>query len=185
MLDLTPKNLFDSRHLPQQAWRWRVNRTELIDAVASSADLDKKQADAAVMAFISSVVSEIKAGNKVSVFGFGTFNPKSLAARTGRNPQTGAPVKIAASKAVRFAPAAAFKAALNTRGTKKAAATKAPAKKVAPARKTTAAKVVAKAPAKKATAAKAPAAKAPAKKAVAAKAPAKKVTTAAKAAKKR
>jgi nucleoid DNA-binding protein len=130
-----------------------VNRTELIDAVAGSAGLDKKQAEAAVMAFIDSVVGEVKAGNKVSVFGFGTFNPKSLAARTGRNPQTGAPVKIAASKAVRFAPATAFKAALNTKATKKAATKKAaPAKATAPATKAKKAPAVKAAPVKKTTA---------------------------------
>src|SRR5437870_4159225 len=89
-------------------------------------------------------MSETRAGNKVSIFGFGTFTPTSRAARMGRNPQTGAPVKIAASKGVRFAPAAAFKSSLNSRaGTKKAAA----AKKAAPAKKTGRAKKTA--PAKK------------------------------------
>ena len=134
-----------------------MNRTELIDAVASATGLEKKQAEAAVTAFVDAVVSETKAGNKVSIFGFGTFTPKALAARTGRNPQTGAPVKIPASKAVRFGPAAAYKTALNTKGTAKKAA--APAKKAAaPAKKAAAPAKKAAAPAKKAAA--------PAKKAV-------------------
>jgi len=67
----------------------------------------------------------------VSVFGFGKFSPKANAARTGRNPQTGASLKIAASKSVRFAPAQAFKTALNA---KKSAAKKATPAKKAPAK---------------------------------------------------
>jgi nucleoid DNA-binding protein len=115
-----------------------VNRTDLIDAVASATGLEKKQAEAAVGAFVESVVSEVKVGEKVSIFGFGTFTPTARAARTGRNPQTGAPVKIAASKGVKFGPASAFKSALNT---KKAG----PTKKAAPAKKATAAKKATKA----------------------------------------
>jgi DNA-binding protein HU-beta len=126
-----------------------VNRTELVEAVATKADLEKPMADKAVKAIIETVIAQMRAGDRVSVFGFGTFNPTSRAARIGRNPQTGAPVKIGASKSVRFAPAAAFKSALNTKGNAKKAA--APAKKAAkaaaPAKKASAAK---KAPAKKA-----------------------------------
>jgi DNA-binding protein HU-beta len=114
-----------------------VNRTELVDKVATETGLDKRQAEAAVVAVADAVMSETKAGNKVSIFGFGTFTPTSRAARTGRNPQTGAPVKIAASKSVRFAPASAYKSSLNT---KKAAAKKTAAakksSKAAPAKKT-------------------------------------------------
>jgi DNA-binding protein HU-beta len=120
-----------------------VNKSELVDAVASATGLQKSQAERAVDVVIDSVVSEVRAGRKVSIFGFGTFNPAARAARTGRNPQTGAPVKIAASNNVRFAAAKAFKDALNARGgTKKAGS----AKKSAPAKKATAKK----APAKKA-----------------------------------
>ena len=115
-----------------------MNRSELVERVASAAGLERKQADAAVDAVLDAVMSETRSGNKVSLFGFGTFNPTSRAARTGRNPQTGAPVKIAASKSVRFAPASAFKQALNSKGgAKKAAATKAAGKKAAPAKKST------------------------------------------------
>jgi DNA-binding protein HU-beta len=129
-----------------------VNRSELVDKVAQTAGLERKQAEAAVVAFVDSVVAEARSGNKVSIFGFGTFTPTSRAARTGRNPRTGAPVKIAASKGVRFSPAAGFKTALNA---KKAAAKKsaaaAPAKASA-AKATTAKKTAAKAaPAKAAT----------------------------------
>jgi len=147
MLDLQPQNLLYIRKLPQQRQEVAVNRTELVEEVSRKAVLDKKKADDVVRVVTETVMSEAKAGNKVSIFGFGTFSPTARAARMGRNPQTGAPVKIAAAKSVRFAPASAFKEVLNSRG--KAAASK----KAAPARKTTAKKVTAKkaAPAKKAT----------------------------------
>jgi DNA-binding protein HU-beta len=102
------------------------------------AELDKKRAEAAVNAMTDTVIAQTKAGNKVTIFGFGTFSPGARAARMGRNPQTGAPVKIAASKVVRFSPASAYKEALNSRG--KAAT----AKKAAPARKSGTAKKAAK-----------------------------------------
>jgi DNA-binding protein HU-beta len=146
MLDLQLQNLLYIRELPQQRQEVAVNRTELVEAVATKTGLDKKHAEAAVAAVAESVVTETKAGNKVAIFGFGTFSPSSRAARMGRNPQTGAPVKIAASKSVRFAPASAYKEALNSR-TKAAAA-----KKAAPAKKSAAAKKAA--PAKKSAAAK-------------------------------
>jgi DNA-binding protein HU-beta len=139
-----------------------VNRTELAESVSSKTGLDKRNAEAAVEAVTQAIVAEIKAGNRVSIFGFGSFEPRARAARTARNPQTQATVKVPASKSVAFKPASAFKATLNTRG--KAAAKKAPAKatatKAAPAKKATTAKKAA--PAKKATTAKkaAPAAKA-------------------------
>jgi DNA-binding protein HU-beta len=128
-----------------------VNKTELIDLVSDKAGLDKKSAGAAVEAVIDGVMSTVKGGDKVSILGFGTFNPTSRAARTGRNPQTGAPVKIAASKSVRFAPGAGFKNLLNAKGgAKKAAPAKAaPAKKAAKTTKTTKTTKAAKAAKKK------------------------------------
>jgi DNA-binding protein HU-beta len=134
MLDLTLKNLLYIRELPRQRQEVAVNRTELVEAVSSKTGLDRRQAEAAVNAVTDSVMTETRGGNKVAIFGFGTFSPSARAARMGRNPQTGAPVRIAASRSVRFAPASAFKEALNSRG--KVAATK----KAAPAKKSTAAK---------------------------------------------
>ena len=132
-----------------------MNRTELVDSVSGKTGLDKKQSEAAVSAFADAVINEIRAGNKVSLFGFGTFSPTARAARMGRNPQTGAPVKIAASKGVRFAPASAFKEVLNSRGGSKAAAGK-KATKTAAAKKSAPAKKAGKksAPAKKSASAK-------------------------------
>jgi DNA-binding protein HU-beta len=130
-----------------------MNRTELVEKVAAAAGLEKRIAENAVKALIDTVVDETKSGSKVSIFGFGTFTPTSRAARTGRNPQTGAPVKIAASKSVRFAPASAYKTSLNTKAVKKSAAKKAaPAKKAAATKSAAAAK---SAPAKKVAAKKA------------------------------
>jgi DNA-binding protein HU-beta len=122
-----------------------VNRTELAEAVAAKTGLDKRQSEAAVEAVTGAIVAEIKAGNRVSIFGFGSFEPKARAARTARNPQTQAIVKVPASKSVGFKPAAAFKETLNSRAKKaapaaKAPAKKAPAKKAAPAKATKAAK---------------------------------------------
>lgn len=139
MLDLPLKNLLYIRELPQQRQEVAVNRTELVEAVAGKAGLDRKQSETAVNAVTESIMSETRSGNKVAIFGFGTFSPSARAARMGRNPQTGAPVRIAASKSVRFAPASAFKEALNSRG--KAAG----AKKAAPAKKSTATKKAASA----------------------------------------
>jgi DNA-binding protein HU-beta len=155
MLDLQPENLLYIRELPQTRQEVAVNRTELVEAVALKTGLDKKHAEAAVGAVAEAIVAEAKAGNRVAIFGFGTFSPSARAARMGRNPQTGAPVKIAASKSVRFAPASAFKEALNSRGKAAAGKKAAPAKKTAAAKKAAPVKKSAKvakkaAPAKKA-----------------------------------
>jgi len=125
-----------------------VNRTELAESVASKIGLDKRQSEAAVNAVTEAIVAEIKSGNRVSIFGFGSFEPRARAARTARNPQTQATVKVPASKSVAFKPAAAFKQTLNSRSkaaakkttAAKASAKKAPAKKAAAAKKATPAK---------------------------------------------
>ena len=133
-MTFTPKTSFIASNFPDSQ-EVAVNRSELVDTVAVQTGLDKRHAEGAVVAFIDSVITETRSGSRVSIFGFGTFTPTSRAARTGRNPQTGEPVKIAASKSVRFAPAAAFKTALNTKGPIKKAVAKAPAKKGASAKK--------------------------------------------------
>lgn len=110
-----------------------MNKSELITAVAGNAALEKRQAERAVDAVVDTVMAEVKAGRKVSLIGFGSFNPTSRAARTGRNPRTGAPVRIAASRGVRFSVGSGFKSALNSR----AGATKKAAKKTTKAAKKT------------------------------------------------
>ncbi|MDQ6783340.1 MAG: HU family DNA-binding protein [Actinomycetota bacterium] len=156
-----------------------MNRTELVDSVAQETGLEKKQVDTAVSAALGKIIAEVKSGSRVSIFGFGTFNPKSNPARTGRNPQTNQPMRVAASKGVGFKAATAFKEALNAKraATKKAAAKKTAAKQTTPAKKATAAKKASPAktspaktsPAKKAAASKATTTKTTAKKSSAAK----------------
>src|SRR5436190_18427342 len=127
MLDLDRKNLFDCTRFPET--EVAVNKSDLVDVVADATGITKVLAEEAVTALVDAVIADAKAGNRVTIFGFGTFNPTSRAARMGRNPQTGEPVRIAASKSVRFTPASAFKQALNPRAAKKAGAAKKSAKK--------------------------------------------------------
>jgi len=90
-----------------------MNKTELVAAIADKAGLSKKDAEATVNAFTDVVAKELKKGGKVQLVGFGTFEVTKRSARTGRNPQTGATMKIAASKAPKFKAGKAFKDALN------------------------------------------------------------------------
>ena len=90
-----------------------MNKTELVAAIADSANLSKKDAEAAVNAFTAEVTKALKKGDKVQLVGFGTFEVSKRAARTGRNPQTGADIKIPASKAPKFKAGAALKTAVN------------------------------------------------------------------------
>ena len=90
-----------------------MNKTELRDAIASDAELTNAQADKALEAVIASITQAVSAGDKVTIPGFGTFESRQRAARSGRNPQTGETIEIAASKAPAFKPAAAFKNAVN------------------------------------------------------------------------
>ncbi len=90
-----------------------MNKTELVAAVAEKAGLAKKDADKAVAAVIDAIVDTLKAGDKVALVGFGTFEVKSRAAREGINPLTKEKIKIAASKAPAFKAGKAFKDAIN------------------------------------------------------------------------
>lgn len=89
-----------------------MNKTELVAAVAEKAGISKKDAEKAVAAVIDSVVDTLKAGEKVQIIGFGTFELRERAARTGINPQTKATIKIAASKSPVFKAGKAFKDAV-------------------------------------------------------------------------
>ena len=90
-----------------------MNKTELVAAMAEKAQLSKKDAEAALKAFTDVVAEELKKGEKIQLVGFGTFEVSERAARTGRNPQTGAEMKIAASKAPKFKAGKALKDAIN------------------------------------------------------------------------
>ena len=91
-----------------------ATKAELIDAVAASAGVSKADAERTIGAFFDHVTTATKK-EKVAWPGFGSFSQTKRAARTGRNPQTGAPVKIAASTAMKFTPSATLKTALNPR----------------------------------------------------------------------
>ncbi|MBP5164698.1 MAG: HU family DNA-binding protein [Lachnospiraceae bacterium] len=90
-----------------------MNKTELVAAIADKADLSKKDAEAALKAFTDVVAEVLKKDDKVQLVGFGTFEVSKRAARTGRNPQTGAEMKIAASKAPKFKAGKALKDIVN------------------------------------------------------------------------
>src|SRR5689334_25082827 len=90
-----------------------VNKTELIDHIAKQADISKAAATRALEAVIGGVKSTLKKNNSVSLVGFGTFMVGKRAARSGRNPRTGAAIKIKAAKVPKFRPGKALKDALN------------------------------------------------------------------------
>lgn len=157
-----------------------MNRRELVTAVAAHSGTDPKVVDGVLRGFTDVVLATVTKGDPVVISGFAKFAKIQTKARMGRNPATGAAIRIKASKKARITPLKGFKdtvlgatpAPKLTKPAPAKAAAKAPAKKApaakAPARKAPAAKAPAKA-----TAAKAPARKAPAKKAPARKAPAK------------
>ncbi|MGW5360909.1 HU family DNA-binding protein [Actinopolymorpha pittospori] len=89
-----------------------MNRKDLVDTVAREAELTPAQADAAVGAALEAVISAVAKREKVSLPGFGTFEARHRAARSGHNPQTGEALQIAASDVPAFKPATAFKQAV-------------------------------------------------------------------------
>jgi DNA-binding protein HU-beta len=172
MLDFCVKLFLDFLGILRDHQEVTVNKTELIGKISEVSELSRREAEKALDSTLYAISSAVKGGDAVRITGFGTFKLRPRAARTGRNPQTGAAVRIKASNGIAFAAGATLKSQLNSRGAipKPAAAAPAPAKAAPAAAKKAPA---AKAPAKKAPAAKAPAKKAPAKKApVAKKAPA-------------
>ena len=90
-----------------------MNKAYLVAAMAEKAGLSKKDAQASLKAFTDVVAEELKKGEKIQLVGFGTFEVSERAARTGRNPQTGAEMTIAASKAPKFKAGKALKDSLN------------------------------------------------------------------------
>ena len=89
-----------------------MNKNELVAAVAEKAGVSKSVADAAVAAFVATVTDAMKAGDKVTLVGFGTFEAKNRAARTGVNPKTGETIQIAATKVPAFKAGQALKNAV-------------------------------------------------------------------------
>ena len=90
-----------------------MNKTELIEAMADAADISKAAAGRALEGMVDAITEAVKSGDSVSVVGFGTFTLRERAARTGRNPKTGAEIQIPASKSPAFKAGKAFKDAVN------------------------------------------------------------------------
>lgn len=90
-----------------------MNKTELVAAVAEKAALSKKDAEKAVSAVVDTITAALADGDKVQLVGFGTFEVRERAARTGKNPRTGAAIEIAASKVPAFKAGQAFKNTVN------------------------------------------------------------------------
>jgi DNA-binding protein HU-beta len=79
-----------------------MNKAQLVEAIAKDANITKSQAQGAVDSFVNSVQRTLKRGQKVTLVGFGTFSTSKRRARTGRNPQTGRPIKIPAKRVAKF-----------------------------------------------------------------------------------
>jgi len=91
-----------------------MNKTQLVDAIAQTADLSKKDAACALDAITSTITEQLAAGAEIALVGFGTFKVSDRAARSGRNPQTGATIQIAAAKVPGFKAGKSLKDACNT-----------------------------------------------------------------------
>lgn len=90
-----------------------MNKTDLVSAVAGQVGITKKDAEKVINAFFTTVADALKAGDKVQLIGFGTFEVRSRQARKGRNPQTGAEINIPAAKVPAFKPGKALKDAVD------------------------------------------------------------------------
>ncbi|MCC4263310.1 MULTISPECIES: nucleoid-associated protein HU-alpha [Oceanimonas] len=90
-----------------------MNKTQLVDAIAAKADLNKAQAKAALEEVLNGITQSLKEGDPVQLVGFGTFKVNHRAARTGRNPQTGKEIQIAAANVPAFVAGKALKDAVN------------------------------------------------------------------------
>ncbi len=86
-----------------------MNKGELVDAVAEKTGVSKKDADAVVTAVVEAIMASVAEGEKVSLVGFGSFEPRSRKARDGRNPQTGQTIKIPATTVPAFSAGKGFK----------------------------------------------------------------------------
>ena len=90
-----------------------MNKSQLVEKIATGADISKAQASKAVDAFTDAVTEALKDGEQVALIGFGTFSVRDRAARSGRNPQTGETIQIAAAKIPAFKPGTNLKDAVN------------------------------------------------------------------------
>lgn len=91
----------------------KMNKADLVDRIAGACDMSKTQATAAIDTAVDSITAALKKGDRVALIGFGTFSVSQRKARNGRNPQTGATIKIAARRVAKFTPGAELKKAVN------------------------------------------------------------------------
>ena len=98
-----------------------MNKHELVVAIAEKAEMSQASVEKALKALVEVTVAEVAKKGKVQLIGFGTFEARERATRTGKNPQTGKPIKIAAATVPAFKPGKAFKEAVNVKPKKKAA----------------------------------------------------------------
>jgi len=101
-----------------------MNKKELVAAVAAKTELTQASVEKALKALVEVTVAEVAKKGKVQLIGFGTFVTRERAARTGKNPQTGKPIKIAASTVPAFKPGKLFRDAVNVKPAKKKAGKK-------------------------------------------------------------
>src|SRR5579863_8076651 len=90
-----------------------MNKADLVDKIAGACEISKAQATTAIDTAVDSITSALRKGDRVALIGFGTFSVSQRKARNGRNPQTGATIKIAARKVAKFTPGAELKKAVN------------------------------------------------------------------------
>jgi DNA-binding protein HU-beta len=106
-------------HPPRARWRKRdlpgakMNKADLIDRIAAGSKISKAQAATAIDTAVDSITAALRKGDRVALIGFGTFSVSQRKARNGRNPQTGATIKIAARKVAKFSSGAELKKAVN------------------------------------------------------------------------
>src|SRR5579863_2016168 len=114
-----PNPVRASFFLPVQAGHERdlrgatMNKADLVDKIAGACEMSKAQATTAIDTAVESITSALRKGDRVALIGFGTFSVSARKARNGRNPQTGATIKIAARKVAKFTPGAELKKAVN------------------------------------------------------------------------
>jgi len=106
---LSPALFEDKETLPGET----MNKADLIDRIAAGSGISKAQAATAIDTSVEAITGALKKGDRVALIGFGTFSVSQRKARNGRNPQTGATIKIAARKVAKFTPGAELRKAVN------------------------------------------------------------------------
>lgn len=91
-----------------------MNKTELVEQIATKAELSRRDAESAVDAALKTIEEQLASGGEITLTGFGKFHVADRGARTGRNPQTGAPIEIKASRVPRFSAGSKLKQVVNT-----------------------------------------------------------------------